>query len=415
MSLEDLDDNEDDDAVAARIILGLKQTFLLKTLEGTIRRLTQQDSSPLVVYKGNELASSPSDDPSGRTSTAASSAASQSFSSSSNKRARGSDVSAAGTSNGPSQDGDDDDADGDEEDENLRKRKKLEKSTSGVQPLRLACPFYKRIPSSCSKHRACAGPGWTTVHRVKEHVYRDHALPSFCSRCYQVFEDEDDLRDHLTVDDDQRCAVLDKINRPQGYTKKQEKELRARKSVVGKSESELWNQMYMILFPGEESIPTPCKRLSRFLYASADSNNADYEPATQEEWKELVAFKDYTAENLPSRLIHRLYPSFLFESQDVQSYMTRAVEQAVSQEMEAVFRTYTRQTPDGNLDTQSIIGHLVPTDSAAGSFPERPDGTMLVVNTNREILDGALHVALPQLMLDSVQPPETMPEGWLAA
>jgi hypothetical protein len=99
------------------------------------------------------------------------------------------------------------------------------------------------------------------MHRVKEHVYRDHALPAFCSRCYQIFEDEDDLREHLTVDDEQRCAISDKYNRPQGFTKKQEKELRARKSADNKSELELRNQTYLILFPGEQSVPTACRSL----------------------------------------------------------------------------------------------------------------------------------------------------------
>ena len=32
---------------------------------------------------------------------------------------------------------------------------------------RLACPYFKREPRKHRKHRSCAGPGWTTVHRVK--------------------------------------------------------------------------------------------------------------------------------------------------------------------------------------------------------------------------------------------------------
>lgn len=32
---------------------------------------------------------------------------------------------------------------------------------------KLACPYYQRNPEKHRNHRACAGPGWADVHRLK--------------------------------------------------------------------------------------------------------------------------------------------------------------------------------------------------------------------------------------------------------
>jgi hypothetical protein len=36
-----------------------------------------------------------------------------------------------------------------------------------VVPKRLACPYFKNNPAACNESRACAGPGWPTLSRVK--------------------------------------------------------------------------------------------------------------------------------------------------------------------------------------------------------------------------------------------------------
>jgi len=42
-----------------------------------------------------------------------------------------------------------------------------ESETSLEHASRFACPFFKRDPQKYMAHRACPGPGWITVHRVK--------------------------------------------------------------------------------------------------------------------------------------------------------------------------------------------------------------------------------------------------------
>ena len=95
------------------------------------------------------------------------------------------------------------------------------------------------------------------MHR--EHLYRSHALPIFCPRCYEHFKDEAMLHDH-------QRATNPCTRRPEmtieGFNKLQEKKLRSRKKPHSAlSEEDKWKDMYRILFPGdnETCMPSPCK------------------------------------------------------------------------------------------------------------------------------------------------------------
>lgn len=69
----------------------------------------------------------------------------------------------------PLDDGDDDaPGRGDGGDDERRKRKETASGTQVDKSLKkLACPFYKRYPNSENLPKACHGPGWQSVHRVK--------------------------------------------------------------------------------------------------------------------------------------------------------------------------------------------------------------------------------------------------------
>lgn len=47
------------------------------------------------------------------------------------------------------------------------KKPRMDSHSSPTSPLRFACPYYRRKSQKQQKHRSCAGPGWTSVHRVK--------------------------------------------------------------------------------------------------------------------------------------------------------------------------------------------------------------------------------------------------------
>jgi hypothetical protein len=117
-----------------------------------------------------------------------------------------------------------------DEDNNANKRRRgslaaLESSEIGA---RFACPFYKHEPHRFRNRRTCPGPGWPTVHRMKEHLYR-------------------------------ACQV----SAPQpleGIDRETLKVLRKR-SPVSRPEDEKWRDVYQLLFPevAFEDIPSPCE------------------------------------------------------------------------------------------------------------------------------------------------------------
>ncbi|KAI8956951.1 hypothetical protein F5Y11DRAFT_353089 [Daldinia sp. FL1419] len=156
--------------------------------------------------------------------------------------------------------GDDQDnssAGGDEDEPDRGGSKRAKKD---IEPERkFACPFYKNDPKAHNKHRSCAGPGWTSLHRLKEHLYRAHRLPKHnCPRCNDPFDDAKDLSDHLRAD--VPCEKLDVVPVLQGIDEATEAKLKVRrKNCPGMSDEQRWAEIYKILFPhaNPNAMPTP--------------------------------------------------------------------------------------------------------------------------------------------------------------
>lgn len=126
---------------------------------------------------------------------------------------------------------------------------------------RFACPYYKNNPGKFRHKRTCCGPGWPTVHRVKEHLYRCHTIGKHtCSRCLKRCKNAAELLAH------QRAAIPCETRTdafPEGTMLPcQEESLRVKKRVPPNTrEEDRWNEMYMVLFPNTDAgaLPTPCK------------------------------------------------------------------------------------------------------------------------------------------------------------
>lgn len=123
---------------------------------------------------------------------------------------------------------------------------------------RFACPFYKHDPNCYRNRRTCPGPGWPTVHRMKEHLYRSHAQPIFCNRCYLMFDSDNELSKHQRAEP---CPV----SAPQpidGIGRETLKSLRKR-TTANRLEEDKWRDTYQLLFPdvAPADIPSPCKYL----------------------------------------------------------------------------------------------------------------------------------------------------------
>ncbi|KAB5549550.1 hypothetical protein GE09DRAFT_177063 [Coniochaeta sp. 2T2.1] len=164
---------------------------------------------------------------------------------------------------------DSDDGSRDEEDDDRGKRPKPASpmpSDLEVRYTRLACPFFKRYPGTKWKG-ACCGPGFTTVHRIKEHVYRKHDHP-YCQRCHATFTDHKILEQHLQAETP--CTVRKGPLGHQGITPEQRARLKSRRKTnrdANQSEAEKWTDLYTLLFPEvlKEEIPSPCKFMARSI------------------------------------------------------------------------------------------------------------------------------------------------------
>lgn len=159
-----------------------------------------------------------------------------------------------------------------------KKSKRGYRATPEFGSKKFACPYFKRNVKKYRKWTSCPGPGWDEVHRVKyaplpsarvssadwpccrTHLYRRHALPIQCPRCWEVFKTDDLLQSHLQQDPP--CVVQENRMLHEGFTKNQEKRLRSRKKAHADTSDEAkWREIYMILFPDDDpsSIPSPCE------------------------------------------------------------------------------------------------------------------------------------------------------------
>ncbi|KAJ3548026.1 hypothetical protein NM208_g1212 [Fusarium decemcellulare] len=121
---------------------------------------------------------------------------------------------------------------------------------------KFACPFYKHNPQEFKEFRTCMGPGWTSIHRIKEHIFRRHKLPEHqCQRCYEDFGNKTLLHDHQRANPPCQTKEPPKMK---GINEKQEKALKSRKMYQKSlTEEEKWTEIYKILFPDDAPIPSP--------------------------------------------------------------------------------------------------------------------------------------------------------------
>ena len=96
---------------------------------------------------------------------------------------------------------------------------------------------------------------------LRSHIYKRHARPHQCPRCWQSFTEESLYQSHQVAEE--RCTAQAK-KPADGYSKSQEKELRSKKRNADvRNEQDKWVKVYRILFPEDDAgrIPSPCEQL----------------------------------------------------------------------------------------------------------------------------------------------------------
>jgi hypothetical protein len=188
----------------------------------------------------------------------------------------------------------------DNEDDGSNKRRRTSLATVESSELgsKFACPFYKHEPSRFHNRRTCPGPGWPTVHRMKEHLYRAHAQPIYCPRCYVMFDADIDLSSHLRS---AQCSVT--APQPiEGIDRETLKALRKRSPVL-RLEEDRWRDVYHLLFPGValEDIPSPCT-FQHPLLTALDTNTSQSTTALLQAKNRAASAANYSAESNRSLL-----------------------------------------------------------------------------------------------------------------
>lgn len=234
----DVSEDEDEREHGTRDILPALPRSALKTIDLIMRKIEVNLSS--VAYNQRN---------GGATSNASSNTASVSHQSS-RKASQGSSKRKSRLED--HQPPNDDEEDG----SNKRRRGSMATVESSETGAKFACPFFKNEPNRYRARRTCPGPGWPTVHRMKEHLYRAHAQSIYCPRCYNMFDADIDLSNHLRS---AHCHV----SAPQpieGIDRETLKALRKRSPAL-RLEEDKWRDVYHLLFPevAMEDIPSPCK------------------------------------------------------------------------------------------------------------------------------------------------------------
>ncbi|KAI6084588.1 hypothetical protein F4821DRAFT_261818 [Hypoxylon rubiginosum] len=201
-----------------------------------------------------------------------------------------------------------DDGNSDSENDFPRRPIKTLKLESPLTRRRFACPYFKRSPERYRHQRSCAGPGWPSVHRLKEHLFRVHRLPKFrCNRCAWEFQSSKELASHQRSA--RPCELQVFEDQMEGINSEQEAQLKSRKKdCTNKPEEEKWTDTYSILFPTDDlsDIPTPyyeyaeASNSKRALKDRRDSDEAD------DGKLDITAYKSYLASDLPSALQQEL-------------------------------------------------------------------------------------------------------------
>ncbi|KAF2006099.1 hypothetical protein P154DRAFT_517816 [Amniculicola lignicola CBS 123094] len=183
------------------------------------------------------------------------------------------------------------------DDNGSNKRRRVSITTtedSEIGP-RFACPFYKHDPNRYRSRRTCPGPGWPTVHRMKEHLYRAHAQPIFCPRCYTMFDADSDLSMHLRA----HPCQISTAQPIEGIDRETLKSLRKRSPAL-RLEEDKWRDTYQLLFPSvpPEDIPSP--------YYNSDSPSEESRRFRRDLLERIRSELHATAEREPGPVEQRL-------------------------------------------------------------------------------------------------------------
>ncbi|KAL1866466.1 hypothetical protein Daus18300_006701 [Diaporthe australafricana] len=262
----------------------------------------------------------------------------------------GSLCTATGLQNGPSRKGkrsaNTDEHEGSDNEENEAPKPKKARSEE-AEVRRLACPFFKRNPYRYKDQGKCVGPGWMTVHRLKEHLYRRHRLPIHCYRCHEVFTSDKLLQLHSRSE--AQCAVRDEAQEMEGIDALQERHLRSRKRT-DKTEEDKWRDVFRICFPTDVPgcMPTPWFELPAW---SLESPSSAAGPAS-----DIAHYEEFLRRELPRRVRGELEVRIEQELSPVEESLKRQLVDIVRDMQQRLFADFRKLQGEGASQRDEAAG-----------------------------------------------------------
>ncbi|KAF2492919.1 hypothetical protein BU16DRAFT_93784 [Lophium mytilinum] len=226
--------------------------------------------------------------------------------------------------------------DGENEDDQPRKRSKPSNDDDLECQRKLACPYFKRNPRKYGNVHSCLGPGWVAIARLKEHLYRRHALPPQCTRCCQTFKSEAELKAHSRIPEG--CEIRDE-ERLEGFDLSQEKRLRSKKrGLLGDAREDQWRDVYLILFPDAllSEIPSP--------YYNYDEDSGR-QPINSPSSAGFARYDAYLRRELPQRVRQELEAEMEEELGLVDERLKSRLSTIVRNCLEQLCQTYKGKSP----------------------------------------------------------------------
>ncbi|KAH6648607.1 hypothetical protein BKA67DRAFT_661569 [Truncatella angustata] len=221
-------------------------------------------------------------------------------------------------------------------------------------PQRLfACPFFKHDPSNC-RVMSCISTGWPSIHRLEDHIFRNHRLPEhFCLLCYESMQNADQLKEHLRGRIP--CELKDSVG-IHYLNNAQMREIKERSEGPRQSEDQKWKDMYLIAFPDVDQSCTP---------SPSPAFNPDY-------FDEKVSFVEWISD----------VGDALKKKAPIEQYFTGPLGSSIPQHEEKELETMPKENKvnvssaskeQGTLETSSLLELCL---SAFGAFDRtfEPDG-----------------------------------------
>lgn len=158
----------------------------------------------------------------------------------------------------------------------------------------------------------------------RAHLYRLHRTPINCPLCGSLFNAQEELNDHLRS---RTCEVQAPVPL-KSITDEIEKKLKNRRKS-GLSPAERWKEIYQLIFPNEQNVPSPCECFPTFpLTAKTVQKLADHH-------------KDYG----PSDVLSPSGSEFL-ETDDHEAFSCRELPQVFREALDVTFQGQLPESPE---------------------------------------------------------------------